>query len=159
MQYGQLLTSYTPLDVRLGLKASPLAGFGFKLQGKAGSQKMICLCCPDWKMVRRLGMLGWRRKKAKVAYAGMSFSYAYLDWIDFTLSGNYYAWDVPEEMDGLLLLKPQFDLDFAARGKVVDNLHVTLDYHYEGRNEVAGVKRRMRSTICVSVRNMNCSSG
>ena len=141
MQYGQLLTSYTPLDVRLGLKASPLAGFGFKLQGGYRITENDLFVLPGLEDGSPFGYAGLVQEKAKVAYAGMSFSYAYLDWIDFTLSGNYYAWDVPEEMDGLLLLKPQFDLDFAARGKVVDNLHVTLDYHYEGRNEVAGVKK------------------
>ena len=137
MQYGQLQTSYTPFDASVGLKASPADGLGFKLQGGYRITKNELFVLPGLDDDCSLLYASLAQEKAKVAYGGASVSYAYLDWIDFTLSGDYYAWDVPEGMDGLLLLKPQYAVGFSARGKVYDNLHIMLDYRYEGRKDIA----------------------
>ena len=142
MQYGgQLCTSYTPIDASVGLKASPVADVSFKLQGGYRITKNEVFVLPDTGDDSSLLYASLMQEKAKVAYVGASVSYAYLDWADFTLSGNYYAWDVPEGMDGLLLLKPQFAVDFSVRGKVFDNLHAVLDYRYEARKDIAGSRK------------------
>lgn len=152
MQYGgQLRTSYTPIDASVGLKASPVADVSFKLQGGYRITKNEMFVLPDIGDDSSLLYASLMQEKTKVTYVGASVSYAYLDWADFTLSGNYCAWDVPEGMDELLLLKPQFAVDFSVRGKVFDNLHAVLDYRYEGRKDIAGGLRKANpvNDLCV----------
>ena len=37
---------------------------------------------------------------------GVSVSYAYRDWVDFSVNGAYYSWNVTEGNEGLLQSKP-----------------------------------------------------
>lgn len=138
-QRRQLRTSYTPIDASIGLKASPADGFGFRLYGgyRITKNELFSLPASFGSSTNCLLL----QDKAKVAYAGASVSYAYRDWIDFTLKGTYYDWKTESKDDRLLWLKPQFGIDFSARGKVTDNLHITLNYLYEERSESAGRKK------------------
>ena len=76
--------------------------------------------------------------KAKVGYGGASISYAYKDWIDFTLQGTYYGWNTDSDNELLLALKPEFAVGFYARSRIMKDLHIALDYRYEGRKDIAG---------------------
>lgn len=138
-QRQQLRTSYTPIDASIGLKASPADGFGFRLYGGYRITKNELFSLPGSFGSNASCLL--LQDKAKVAYAGASVSYAYRDWIDFTLKGAYYDWKTESKDDRLLWLKPRFGIDFSARGKVADNLHITVDYLYEERSEAAGWKK------------------
>ena len=139
MTYGQFMTSYTPFDARVGLKSSPVTDFSFKVYGGYRITENDLFVLPGLVDDSSLMYAALVQEKAKVGYAGASLSYSYFDWVDFTLSGDYYAWDVPEGMDALLLLKPQFAVGFSARGKVMKNLHISLNYDYEGRKDMAGI--------------------
>ena len=138
-QTGQLLTSYTPVDASIGIKGSPVSGLGFHLYGGYRITKNELFALPGTPDGGSNYMYTFLlQDKAKVGYGGASLSYAYRDWVDFTLEGTYYNWETGSKEDILLSLKPQFTIGFAARGKVFEDLHLTLDYKYEGRNEVKG---------------------
>lgn len=138
-QTGQLLTSYTPIDASIGIKGSPVNGLGFHLYGGYRITKNELFSLPGTPDGGSNYMYTFLlQDKAKVGYGGASLSYAYRDWIDFTLEGAYYSWNTGSKEDFLLLLKPQFSVGFNARGKVLNDLHITLNYNYEERNEIAG---------------------
>ena len=137
-QTNQLATSHTLLDAKVGLKGSPINGFGFGLYGGYRITKNELFALPGAPETgENLIYTFLQQDKAKVGYGGASLSYAYRDWIDFTLEGTYYKWNTESKNEYLLALKPQFAVNFSARGKVFNGLHLTLNYNYEGRNDVA----------------------
>lgn len=141
MPYSQLLTSYTPMNARIGLKASPVSDFGFKLEGGYRITKNELFALPGTADNSAFVYSQILQEKAKVAYGSMAFNYTCKDWIDLHLEGSYYSWDMTDEAEPLLYLKPQFSVDFGARAKITDNLHIALDYQYEGRKEIDGMKK------------------
>lgn len=68
-------------------------------------------------------------------------SYAYRDWVDFSVNGTYYSWNVTEGNEGLLQLKPELKADFSVRAKVIKNCHVLLNYNYERRQKMGDFGR------------------
>lgn len=136
-QTNQLVTSHTQLDARIGLKGSPVNGLGFHLYGGYRITKNDLFALPGTPETgSNLIYTFLLQDKAKVGYGGASLSYAYRDWIDFTLEGTYYNWDTDSKNEYLLGLKPQFAIGFTARGKVFNDLHLTLNYNYEGRKDI-----------------------
>lgn len=141
MQPLQLRSSYTVLDAQAGLKASPMAGLGFRLYGGYRITKDEVFVLPA--TAEEIGegarlpvpylYAGLSQAKAKVGYAGASLSYAYKDRFDFALSGTYYGWSLNEEQKLLLWLKPELGIDFSMRAKVFSGLSVSADYRYESR--------------------------
>ena len=150
MQYGQLKTSYTPLDARVGLKASPVTGFGFKIEGGYRITKDELFASPSLPEDCSLVYSPILQEKAKVAFGTLTFDYSYQDWIDLSLTGSYYSWNVDDGAEPLLWLKPQVAVDFGARAKIAGPLHVTLDYRYEGRKDITGIgKADPVNNLCV----------
>ncbi len=139
MQSGQLHTSYTPLDVRFGLKASPSTGFSFKVDGGYRITEDEVFVIPETYGKGSLVYASLMQGKASMAYGSISVDYICLDRIDFNLSGQYYEWNMTDDdTDEMLMLKPHFTVNFSERTKVAENLHVVLDYQYEKRKYIEG---------------------
>lgn len=134
----QLNTSYTPYDAKLGLKASPVAGFGLGIYGgyRETRNELFSMPYADGGGIYN----GIAQAKARVAYAGLSVDYSFRDILDFGLNGNFYSWDVQKEMEKLLWLKPLYSIGFNARAKVFKGFHATAEYTYEGRKKTLGIK-------------------
>lgn len=139
----QMRTSYTPLDAKIGLKASPLTGLGFELYGGYRITKNELFAVAGGFDAERQNVFytGIWQDKGKVGYGGASVSYAYRDWVDFSLDGTYYNWTVTDGNEGLLQFKPQVKADFGIRAKVVKNCHALLDYNYERRQKMGELGR------------------
>ncbi|WP_303913968.1 TonB-dependent receptor [Bacteroides mediterraneensis] len=139
----QMKTSYTPLDAKLGLKASPVTGLGFELYGGYRITKNELFAVPGGFVTDKQNVFytGIWQDKGKVGYGGASVSYAYRDWVDFSLSGAYYNWTVTEGNEGLLQFKPQAKVDFGIRAKVVKDCHALLSYNYERRQKIGELGR------------------
>lgn len=139
----QMKTSYTPLDAKLGLKASPVTGLGFELYGGYRITKNELFAVPGGFVTDKQNVFytGIWQDKGKVGYGGASVSYAYRDWVDFSLSGAYYNWTVTEGNEGLLQFKPQAKVDFGIRAKVVKDCHALLSYNYERRQKMGELGR------------------
>lgn len=134
----QLNTSYTPYDAKLGLKASPVAGFGLGIYGGYRETRNELFSMPysdEGGIYNEIA-----QAKARVAYAGLSVDYSFRDMLDFGLNGNFYSWDVQKEMEKLLWLKPLYSIGFNARAKVFKGFHATAEYTYEGRKKTLGIK-------------------
>lgn len=134
----QLNTSYTPYDAKLGLKASPVAGFGLGIYGGYRETRNELFSMPysdEGGIYNEIA-----QAKARVAYAGLSVDYSFRDILDFGLNGNFYSWDVQKEMEKLLWLKPLYSIGFNARAKVFKGFHATAEYTYEGRKKTLGIK-------------------
>lgn len=158
-QLSQLRTSSTLLDGSVGLKASPVTGLGFHLYGGYRITKNELFALPQTESFALGDIAGGSgyytynyllQDKAKVGYGGASISYAYQDWIDFTLQGTYYSWDTDTDNDLLLALKPEFAVGFSARSQVLKDLHIALDYRYEGRKDI-GEMGKADPINCLSV--------
>lgn len=139
----QMKTSYTPLDAKLGLKASLVTGLGFELYGGYRITKNELFAVPGGFVTDKQNVFytGIWQDKGKVGYGGASVSYAYRDWVDFSLSGAYYNWTVTEGNEGLLQFKPQAKVDFGIRAKVVKDCHALLSYNYERRQKIGELGR------------------
>lgn len=139
----QMRTSYTPLDAKLGLKASPVTGLGFDLYGGYRITKNELFAVPGGFETDRQNVFytGIWQDKGKVGYGGASVSYAYRDWVDFSLGGTFYNWNVTKGNEGLLQLKPQAKVDFGIRAKVWKDCHALLNYNYERRQKISGLGR------------------
>ena len=122
----QLNTSYTPYDAKLGLKASPVAGFGLGIYGgyRETRNELFSMPYADGGGIYN----GIAQAKARVAYAGLSVDYSFRDMLDFGLNGNFYSWNVQKEMEQLLW------------AKVFKGFHATTEYNYEGRKKTLGIK-------------------
>lgn len=134
----QLNTTYTPYDAKLGLKASPVAGFGLGIYGGYRETRNELFSMPysdEGGIYNEIA-----QAKARVAYAGLSVDYSFRDILDFGLNGNFYSWDVQKEMEKLLWLKPLYSIGFNARAKVFKGFHATAEYTYEGRKKTLGIK-------------------
>lgn len=140
-QYGQLKTSYTPLDARIGLKASPVTDFGFRIEGGYRITKNELFAGPAPQKNSPLIYCPILQEKANVAFGTLAFDYSYQDRIGLNLAGSYYSWDITEGAESLLWLKPQVTVDFGARARIVDQLHIILSYQYENRKEVSDMKK------------------
>ena len=134
----QLNTSYTPYDAKLGLKASPVAGFGLGIYGgyRETRNELFSMPYADGGGIYN----GIAQAKARVAYAGLSVDYSFRDMLDFGLNGNFYSWNVQNEMEHLLWLKPLYSIGFNARAKVFKGFHAMAQYNYEGRKKTLGIK-------------------
>lgn len=139
----QMRTSYTPLDAKLGLKASPVTGLGFELYGGYRITKNELFAVPWGFDMERQNVFytGILQDKGKVGYGGASVSYAYRDWVDFSLDGTYYSWNVTDGNDFLLCFKPQVKADFGIRAKVWKDCHAMLNYNYERRQKMGELGR------------------
>lgn len=148
----QMRTSYTPLDAKLGLKASPVTGLGFELYGGYRITKNELFAVPGGFKTDKQNVFytGIWQDKGKVGYGGASVSYAYRDWVDFSLGGTYYNWTVTEGNEVLLQLKPQVKVDFGIRAKVVKDCHALLNYNYERRQKM-GERGRLNDVNNLSV--------
>lgn len=154
-QVGQMQTSYTPVDLKAGLKGAPMPGLSFHLYGGYRIVKdEIFKGCPfvmdeDFPYA----YVPFMQEKAKVGYGGAEIAYQYKDWIDVSLGGVYSHWDVKEEKEALLYLKPQFALNASVRAKVYDDLWVKAQYRFEKR---VGMKVMEDAE---SVNNLSLSAG
>lgn len=134
----QLNTSYTPYDAKLGLKASPVAGFGLGIYGGYRETRNELFSMPYADGGGIYNEIA--QAKARVAYAGLSVDYSFRDMLDFGLNGNFYSWNVQNEMEHLLWLKPLYSIGFNARAKVFKGFHAMAQYNYEGRKKTLGIK-------------------
>lgn len=170
-QLEQMRTTYTPVDLTLGLKASPLTGLGLHLYGGYRMVKNEIFVLPWVADDEALAAYaGFAQDKANVGYGGASVSYAYRDWFDFSVEGTFYSWSVDEKKEALLMLKPAFDIGLSARFKIMKGLHAGFSYRYEGRKEIdflddkldavnelnlhAGYELMERFNVFVSVNNL-----
>lgn len=136
-QWEQMRTTYTPIDLSAGLKASPVSGLGLHLYGGYRVVKNEIFVLPGMPDKNSYAVYaGFIQDKAKIGYGGASVSYAYRDWCDFSLDGTFYGWNVKEESKMLLMLKPTFDFRFSSRFKVVKGLHAGISYRYEGHKKI-----------------------
>lgn len=133
-QNEQLRSTYTPVDAKLGLKASPVNNLSFEIFGGYRITKNELFSMPFEE--RGYYYTNLLQEKAKVGYGGLSIAYGYKDWFDFGLKGIYYSWNCEEGNDALLFLKPQFTLDFQVRAKIFEGLYINAGYQYEGRKEL-----------------------
>ena len=80
----QLNTTYTPYDAKLGLKASPVAGFGLGIYGgyRETRNELFSMPYADGGGIYN----GIAQAKARVAYAGLSVDYSFRDMLDFGLN-------------------------------------------------------------------------
>lgn len=136
-QPEQMRTTYTPIDLSAGLKASPVTGLGLHLYGGYRIIKNEIFVLPGLANEDAFSVYaGFAQDKANVGYGGASVSYAYRDWFDFSVKGTFYGWSVDEDKEALLMLKPTFDIDLSARFKIMKGLHAGISYQYEGRKEI-----------------------
>lgn len=134
-QKHQLRSTYTVADMQLGFKASPLAGLGFKVfGGYRVTDDEVFTCNPISDLTYAFPWM--LQDKAKVGYGGAKVEYGYKDWIDMSLEGIYYSWDVKSDNEyPLLMYKPELTLNFQGRARILPGLHIGLAYQYEGRKE------------------------
>lgn len=141
-QSEQMRTTYIPIDLSAGLKASPVSGLGLHLYGGYRVVKNEIFVLPGMPDENSHAVYaGFIQDKAKVGYGGVSVSYAYRDWVDFSLGGKFYSWNVDEEAEKLLMLKPNFTFHLSTRFKIVKGLHAGVSYRYEGRKEIDGLDK------------------
>ena len=154
-QAGQMQASYTPVDLKAGLKGAPVPGLSFHLYGGYRIVKdEIFKGCPFvMDEDSPYAYVPFMQEKAKVGYGGAEFACQYKDWIDMTLKGVYSHWDVKEGMEALLYLKPEFALDASVRAKVYDDLWVKAQCRFEKR---VGMKAMEDAE---SVNNLSLSAG
>lgn len=141
-QISQMRTSYTPADIQAGFKASPIPGLGFQLFGGYRVTKDEIFLIPgalEEHFPYCYSLL--LQEKAKVGYGGAKVAYGYKDIFDFSVNGTYYGWNVKDEAEALLYLKPQFVLEASARAKVYNEFWISADYRYEGRVKVSNLER------------------
>lgn len=136
-QTEQMRTTYTPMDLSLGLKASPVPGLGLHLYGGYRMVKNEIFVLPGMADENAFYVYaGLAQDKAKLGYGGASVSYAYRDWFDFSVDGAFYGWSVDEGKEALLMLNPAFEIGLSARFKILEGLHAGLSYRYEGRKNI-----------------------
>lgn len=152
MIYEPLHSTYTYLDAKVGLKASPATGLKFNLYGGyrflkdeifalpgvGDNYAIVSTVCPS-EPTALCTMLG--QNDAKVAYVGAGVDYGYRGLFDLSVKGQYNSWDPEGDADELLVLKPQFTLDASAGFKVMKDLRAGVAYQYGGRVKVDGVER------------------
>ena len=141
-QISQMRTSYTPADIQAGFKASPIPGLGFQLFGGYRVTKDEIFLIPgalEEHFPYCYSLL--LQEKVKVGYGGAKVAYGYKDIFDFSVNGTYYGWNVKDEAEALLYLKPQFVLEASARAKVYNEFWISADYRYEGRVKVSNLER------------------
>lgn len=131
IQSNQIHSSYTPVDGQVGLKAAPMTGLEFKVWGGYRVVKDELFSVYSW----------MEQAKSKVAYAGGSIGYTYKDWINLDVHMAYYNWDMNEETEGYLVLKPNYEVGASARVKILSGLYASVDYQYEGRRQVGSWKK------------------
>lgn len=138
VQPMQLNTSYTPYDVKIGLKAAPLTDLGFGVYAgyRETRNELFSMPYDDGGGVYN----GIAQAKARVAYAGLSADYSFRDLFDFGFTGRFYGWNVKKDMEQLLWLKPLYNIGFNVRAKVFKDFHATAEYTYEGRKKTLGIK-------------------
>ena len=134
----QLNTSYTPYDVKVGLKAAPLTGLGLGIYAgyRETRNELFSMPYADGGGIYN----GIAQAKARVAYAGLSADYSFRDMFDLGFYGNFYGWNVHKGMEQLLWLKPLYCIGFNARAKVFNGFHAMAEYTYEGRKNTLGIK-------------------
>lgn len=134
----QLNTSYTPYDIRFGLKASPVTDFGLGIYAgyRETRNELFSMPYNDGGGIYN----GIAQAKARVAYAGLSADYSFRDVFDLGLVGNFYGWSVQKDMEALLWLKPLYRVGFNASAKVFKGFHAKAEYTYEGRKKTLGIK-------------------
>ena len=138
-QQHQLQTTYTVFDAQAGFKASPVTGLGLHLYGgyKMTKDDVFVNMLSSYDNHTYVSPLV--QDKSKVAYFGAGIDYAYRDWFDLGVKGQYNNWKIDsEENIKYLILKPEYTLNVSARAKVYKGMHALLDYTYENRNEVSG---------------------
>lgn len=137
IQAEQMQTSYTPVDVQAGVQGAPMPGLGFRLFGGYRVVKDEIFRLP--------GMLEepypyvytfLAQDKAKVGYGGAWLAYQYKDWLDISAQGTYYGWDVKEDREVLLYLKPKFAFDASVRAKLYKDLWIKAQYRFEQRADM-----------------------
>ena len=134
----QLNTSYTPYDVKVGLKAAPLTGLGLGIYAgyRETRNELFSMPYADGGGIYN----GIAQAKARVAYAGLSADYSFRDMFDLGFNGNFYGWNVQKAVEQLLWLKPLYSIGFNARAKVFNGFHAMAEYTYEGRKKTLGIK-------------------
>ena len=145
----QPLTSYTPMDASVGFKASPAVGFSFDLKGGYRVMKDELFVCPN-AQPSGLCYSEISQWDAKTGYVGASIEYGYLDVFHFNLGGNYYGWSVDDEVESFLLLKPEYEIDFGIRTRLVQKMNLMLDYKYISRMEVDNVRINALNDLTLS---------
>lgn len=142
VQAMQMQTTYTPVDVQAGVKGSPVAGLGFRFFGGYRVVKDEVFMLPGM-MEKSFSSVYTllAQEKAKVGYGGAEVAYQYKDWMDASVAGTYYGWDVEQHAEPLLYLKPEFALQASLRAKVYEGLWVQAGYRYASRVKVEGVEK------------------
>ena len=142
LQSEQLHSSYTPVNARVGFKASPLIGLGLELFGGYRVTKDELFVLPGaadgYTNYLYSSLL---QEKATVAYGGGALNYTYKDWLDFAVDGTYYNWDADVEgREYLLYLKPRFELNVSLHARIVGDAYAEAGYHYQNRKAVDDLK-------------------
>ena len=136
---NQQKTTYTVFDGQAGFKASPVSGLGLKLYGGYRMTKddlFVNLISSD---IAETFVAPLAQEKSKVAYFGAGIEYAYRDWFDLGINGQYNNWKLDDDENiKYLILKPEYTLNVSARAKVYKGIQVLADYTYENRKKVSG---------------------
>ena len=125
IQSDQIHSSYTPVDGQVGLKAAPVTGLELKVWGGYRVVKDELFSVYSW----------IEQAKSKVAYVGGSIGYIYKDWINLNLQTAYYNWNMNEDTEGYLVLKPDYEVSASARVKILSGLYASASYQYERRGQ------------------------
>ncbi len=148
-----LALTYVPLDVSIGLKASPADGVWFNLFGGY----RICEEDLSAALSYRDGACytSFAQGKTKTTYAGAELKYEYKDIFNISLNGTYYNWKTDYQPEwAFLLSKPELELNFLAEYKVLEPLKVNVGYEFAKRPSAdvdGGMNRNLENINNLSV--------
>jgi len=142
--YGQLdtnqpLTTYEQLNLRAGVKGSPISGFMFNVF--AGYQDLKDDA--GFMFEYLIGGSGWNNYGISLAqtnshniYGGVILDYDYEGMVALHLDGTFRAWGEDKEdwySTQLMCYKPAVELNLSATGKPLSTLPITVGYQYISR--------------------------
>lgn len=134
MSANRWKNTYVPLDMSLGLKASPFEGFRFDLSGGYQIRNNDLCLTGDLLDHSQYAYSNFMSANTKALYAGLQLTYHYKDKINLSGKGTYYHWDAKESQ--VLLMKPELEINLQATIKAMTDLYVNLGYEYTARSEV-----------------------
>lgn len=132
----QYKPSYTQYDASVGFKMSPLDGLWFNIFGgyktvddyyfRVASNYMQTWLGESFEYIYAIGY----QDKVHAAYLGGSLKYNYKDNFSLLVKADYRKWSSDTKNPIAMNYLPIVDLDFNARGKIIDNLFVTAGYRF-----------------------------
>ena len=127
--------TYEQINASFGFKASPYTGVWFHLFGGYQNLKDDLLQYDPMWVPGPVAELKIAQKNTKNLYAGVNLSYGFKDYFKVSAEGVYRHWDQIEDLAGLMVFKPSFELNFNAEFRPIKPLLVNLGYQYTLREK------------------------